>query len=512
MVDFVGLDSGCVAAGSPQDVFVDQRVNENNEYLESNRGYVSCTFVGGASAPSDGAPYYNCRPWASIDWSAPIVVPIWIDSGGAGLEMTLWTYAQAAIKVRARVTSGNLRSVLANTDTSIGADFEDSGNQVISAGFSSGVNRAGWGSAQLWIQSNETAASVQTITCTSSGSAERTAQITSALPTYPTNMPAANTPDVCMLQDDVGNTADFLGAGGAGSSFVVVANKIRLASVSRIPISYVQCRSAGIRHLYTGQTLEVAVESLAARQAVKGETHTKIAAKAQNNYDRRTLLAWGPPGHLPPERIEAQWPGLMPVRFRGVQSNAATGIASCLLQAGIEWRRNGGKMYVAMHLTSIYHGNSAGLEPGTANWSLAASFERPNGTDTDWSTPEVLASKTKVMELITRTSSVAFEEVAPPLLLTRRYLYGNTTRGTGVWSYAHRDGQLFADDMAILETVIFELDMSAVTPGTLATLRVDADYVTDTLVGFPPSTTTPAALGRALEVVCTGWSVYQGAA
>jgi len=510
MADFVGLDSSCAAAGQPQDVFVDQRVNENNEYLESNRGYVSCTFVGGASAPNDGAPYYSCRPWASVDWSAPIVVPIWIDSGGAGLEMTLWTYAPDTIKARVRVTSGNLRSVLANTDTSIGADFEDAGNQVISAGFSSGVNRAGWGSAQLWIQSSETAASVQTITCTGFA-AERIAQITSALPTYPVNMPAATTPDVCMIQDDLGNTADFLGAGGAGSSFVAVTNKIRLASVSRIPISYVQCRSAGIRHLYTGQTLEVSVESLAARQAVKGETHTKIAAKVQNNYDRKTLLAWGPPGHLPPERTE-QWPGLMPVRFRGVQANASTGIASCLLQAGIEWRRNGGKMHIAMHVTSMYHGNSAGLQPGSASWSLAASFERPNGTDTDYSTPEVLASKTKVVSLTTRTSSVNFEDVAPPLLMTRRFLYGTTVRGTGQWGYAHREGQLFAEDMQILETVIFELDMSSVTPGTLATLRVDADYVTGTLVGFPPTTTTPAALGRALEVVCTGWSVYQGAA
>ena len=510
MVDFVGLDSSCVAAGSPQDVFVDQRVNKNNEYLESNRGYVSCTFVGGASAPNDGAPYYNCRPWASIDWSAPIVVPIWIDSGGAGLEMTLWTYAPATIKTRLRVTSGNLRSVLADTNASLGSDFEDGGNQVISAGFSSGVDRASWGSAQLWVQSSETAASVETITCATGGGAFRNAQLTSALPTYPASMPQSTTPDVCMLQDTLGTTADFLGAGGSGSSFILATNKIKLASVSRIPISYVQCRSAGIRHLYTGQTLGVGVESLAARQAVKGETHTKLAAKAQNNYDRKTLLAWGPPGHLPPERTE-QWPGLMPVRFRGVQANAATGIASCLLQAGIEWRRNGGKMYIAMHLSSMYHGNSAGVQPGSASWSLAASFERPNGTDTDYSTPEVLASKTKVVSLTTRTSSVVFEDVAPPLLMTRRFMYGGTVRGTGQWGYAHREGQLFAEDMRILTTVIIEVDMSGVTPGTLATLRVDADYVTGTLVGFPPET-TPAVLGRSLEVVCTGWSVYMGAA
>ena len=511
MVDFVGLDSGCVAAGQPQDVFVDQRVNENNEYLGSNRGYVSCTFVGGASAPSDGAPYYNCRPWASIDWTAPICVPLWLDSGSAGLAMTLWAYSATSVKASLRVTSGNLVSVLAQKDATIGTDFEDGGNQVVTAGFPSATNRAEWGAGQLWIQSRETAASVQTITCTSSGLAGRTAPITSALPTYPTSMPQSTTPDVCMLEDNVGTTADFLGSGGPGSSLILAKNKIKLASVLRIPISFVQCRSAGIRHLFTGQTLEVSVGSIAARQAVKGETHTKLAAKVQNNYDRKTLLAWGPPGYLPTERTE-QWPGLMPVRFRGVQANASTGIASCLLQAGIEWRRNGGKMYIAMHLSSMYHGNSAGLPPGTANWSLAASYERPNGTDTDYSTPEVLASKTRVLKLVTRTSSVVFDEVAPPLLMTRRYMYGGTVRGTGQWGYAHREGQLFAEDMQILTTVIIEVDMSDVTPGTLATLRVDADYVTGTLVGFPPATTTPAALGRDLEVVCTGWSVYMGAA
>ena len=506
MADFVGLDSSCAAAGQPQDVFVDQRVNENNEYLESNRGYVSCTFVGGASAPNDGAPYYSCRPWASIDWTAPICIPLWLDSGSAGIAMTLWTYSATGVKASLRVTSGNLVSVLAQKDATIGEDFEDAGNQVISAGFSSGVNRAGWGSAQLWIQSRETAASVGTITC-ATGNAERVAHITSGKPTLPTNMPTSDSPDVRMVRDDIGATSDILDT----SDLAILSRRIRMRSMSQIPISFVQCRSAGIRHLFTGQTLEVNVESLAARQAVKGETHTKLAAKVQNNYDRKTLLAWGPPGYLPPERVEERWPGLMPVRFRSVQANASTGIASCLLQAGIEWRRNGGKMHIAMHVTSIYHDDAAGAAPGSASWSLAASFERPNGTDTDYSTPQILASKTRVLSLTTRTSVVAFEDFAPPLLLTRRAFYGGFIRGSGNWPYAFREGQLFRDDLSILTTVIFELDMSSVTPGTLATLRVDADYVTGTLEGFPVET-TPAALGRALEVVCTGWSVYQGAA
>jgi len=417
------------------------------------------------------------------------------------------------LDARLKVTKGNLSTPYAVASSSaFGGDFEDQGCVVLQAGFASGANRAEWGSVQFWVRSSETAASVQKITCGTGPAPYRVGSISTGVPTYPSNMPTSNSPDVCMVEDVTGAVADIIGAGKERpwvNDSLVVTKKIKISSVERVPISYVQCRSAGIRQLYTGQTLKVSDDSLRAQQGVRGSTHTKIANKTQENYDRRRLIAWGPPGYFPPERTEA-WPALMPVRFRGVQSNASAGIESCLLQGAVEWRRNGGKMYVAMHVLAIYHGNSANNTVGRSEWELSVSFERPDASDTDYSTPDVLASKTVTNSIPTFTSSVADADVAPPLLLTRRWLYGTIFRGTGSWAYALRDGQLFEDDFPLLTTVVVEVDASSLTPGTLGMLRVDADYQTGTLEEFPPSTTTPAALGRDLELVCTGWSVYQG--
>jgi len=169
-------------------------------------------------------------------------------------------------------------------------------------------------------------------------------------------------------------------------------------------------------------------------------------------------------------------------------------------------------MYVALHLVGVYHGGSPDADVGQADWTLAVSLEAPNSTDTDWLTPTVLASASRTITLGTHSSSVNLTPGASRLLSMRRWNYVRATGpSTQTWDYIHRDGQLYREDLALITPVIIEVDASALTTGDLGMLRVDADYLTGTFGGFSSSQSTPSELGYQLEVVCTGYSIWQGA-
>lgn len=169
-------------------------------------------------------------------------------------------------------------------------------------------------------------------------------------------------------------------------------------------------------------------------------------------------------------------------------------------------------MYVAMHLVGVYHGGAPSTGTGSSDWTLSVSLEEPNGTDTDWSSPNVLLSGSRTVSVPTHSSSVNFDPRGSRLMSMRRWNYSQTTGPSSQnWLYIHRDGQLYREDLSLVTTVVIELDAAALSTGDFGMLRVDADYDTGSFSGFDTSSTTPAALGYQLELVCTGWSIWQGA-
>jgi len=510
--DFVGIDDQAYDDGYPVDTWLDQRIRANNVYLEQNQQYIVNAFLSGTVAPSDGSPYYQMRPWCSIDWSAPIVVPMWLESGMSGADMSIWAYASSGDgTVQLSLTGGDIQRVIANDVTSFSGDIESEGNAILSATVQSGLARQEWGSLQLWVQSTAGSSATATLDLTTLGrTATRIINADTAI-SYPSSLPTASSLDVSALVTADGVVTDLLAANTATGDLLGGDVIGAVSTVDQYPITYLQCRSAGIRSKYTGQEIPVSAASLAARRAIRGSDETKLAQQVQSAYDRRSLIAWGPQGYLPPERDE-EWPGLMPMRFQGVQSNAAAGIASCLAQTACLWRRDGGTMYVALHLVGIYHGDSPGTA-GSTDWSLSISLEAPNGTDTDWSSPAVLTSADRTVSIPTHSSSVNLTPGASRLLSMRRWNYSQTTGPSSQnWLYIHRDGQLYREDLALITPVIIEVDASDLTTGDMGMLRVDADYQSGTFTGFSrPSGTTPAQLGYQLELVCTGYSIWQGA-
>lgn len=509
--DFVGIDDQAYDDGYPVDTWLDQRVRANNLYLDANPQYITNAFLSGTVAPLTGAPYYNIRPWCSVDWSAPVSIPYWLESGVAGADMALWTYASSgAGTTQLTLTDSSLQRVIANDAGTFNGDIESTGNEVMSATLSSGFARQEWGGLQLWVQSTRVS-SAATLSLTTVGRTATRIINTDTAIGYPTSLPTSTSLDVSAILTTDGVSTDLLAANVTTGDLLTGTVTGAADTVDRHSITYLQCRTAGIRQRFTGQEIPVSAASLAARRAVRGSDETKLAQQVQSIYDRRTLIAWGPSGYLPPERDET-WPGLMPMRFRGVQSNASSGIAQALLQTSALWRRDGGTMYVAMHLVGVYHGGAPSTGTGSSDWTLSVSMEEPNGSDTDWSSPNVLLSGSRTVSVPTHSSSVNFDPRGSRLLSMRRWNYSQTTGPSSQdWLYIHRDGQLYREDLSLITTVVIEVDAAALSTGDFGMLRVDADYDTGSFSGFDTSSTTPAALGYQLELVCTGWSIWQGA-
>jgi hypothetical protein len=509
--DFVGIDDASYADAQPVDAWLDQRIRGNNLYLERNQQYVTNAFLSGDVAPADGAPYYQCRPWCSVDWSAPICIPFWLESGMSGADMSLWSYASGTGAIQLNVTASRLDRVIASDAASFSGDIESEGQQALSATIQSGLTRQEWGSVQIWVQSIVDDTATATLDLTLLGRSSTRIINTDTAITYASNLPTASSLDVSALITTDGVATDLLAANTTSGDLLGGGIIGASSTVGQHPMSYLQCRSAAIRSKYSGQELPVSAASLAARRAVRGAESTKIAQQVQVAYDRKSLIAWGPSGYLPPERTE-EWPALMPMRFRGVQANAATGISSALAQTAIMWRREGGTMHVALHLVGVYHGGSPGADVGSSDWTLSVSLETPNASDTDWSSATVLASGSRTMSIGTHSSSVNLTPGASRLLSMRRWNYVRASGpSTQTWDYIHRDGQLYREDLALITPVVIEVDASSLATGDMGMLRVDADYLTGTFDGFSSSQATPSELGYQLEVVCTGFSIWQGA-
>jgi hypothetical protein len=509
--DFVGIDDGAYDDGYPVDTWLEQRIRANNLYLEQNQQYIVNAFASGDVAPADGAPYYQCRPWCSVDWSAPVCVPYWLESGMSGADVALWTYAEGSGAVQVVLTGSRLDRVVASDADTFGGDIESTGQQVLSATIQSGLARQEWGSLQVWVQSVVDDTATATLDLTTLGRTATRIVNTDTAISYPANLPTISSLDVSALITTDGIATDLLAADTSTGDLLGGAIVGAVSTVGQHALSFVQCRSAGVRSRYTGQEIPVSAATLAARRAIRGAESTKLAQQVQVVYDRRTLIAWGPPGYLPPERTE-EWPGLMPMRFRGVQANAASGVASALMQTSALWRREGGKIYVALHLVGVYHGGTPGADVGSSTWSLAVSLEAPNSTDTDWSSPTVLASATRTLTVGTHSSSVNLTPNASRLLSMRRWNYSRTTGPSSqTWGYIHRDGQLYREDLSLITPVVIEVDASSLTTGDIGMIRVDADYTSGTFEGFSSSQSTPAQLGYQLELVCTGYSIWEGA-
>jgi len=188
-----------------------------------------------------------------------------------------------------------------------------------------------------------------------------------------------------------------------------------------------------------------------------------------------------------------------------------------LLDESIVLRRDNPTIEVVLYLiTSLHTVGNVYADPGSSDWDLTLTVEQI--ATGDWATSTSIATTTLSDEPLT-THATAFAFTSPDVeryKLQRQYQFRKArsqyVSGGGDWEYVPREGQLWREDIGLIQQVSISVDVSSFEGSDLADcvrVSVAADYQDSTLAGFVLTTTTGAALGYALECTCAGYSIYQ---
>lgn len=538
--DFIGIDGDAMESAidpGPVDTGLRRRIAANIEYLLGGRDSVACTFQGGDSTPGHGEPYYNDRPWASVDWSCPIIVPLWIEAGDVGARISVYfstiSNSTEPFSFRACVTDGTLRRVLGQSVTSENSgtwlSFEEQWHIDFDVEFSAPYSgRAHYGSIQLWIKSGLNAdidRVISTPSQTPTTYVLRANSGTAAIGLQPTY----GEDGVAYLQTENDAITDIIGvfAKDGAESFLLDRRWSSLLAGSGTSLidlkalTYVQARSATITKLrepwsVTPQT----PANLGPGLPELGLTAARQAERARFAYDHRRMLCWGPPGYHPPNMGETQAVG-MPLRWRTIRANSTDQGAICF-DDSVMIRRENPTIEIVLYVMSFIHiGQFYGSDGGSANWQFSASIETLDtaSAGTDWATAGVdviTLDQTENIPTI-NTNGAYFGGPHPRIKIQRAFLrngiLGQLGQLTSDWPYAFKDGQLFAEDVPLIVPIYINLDLNGLLDVADLSkpyrVRVSAEYVDDTLEGGSGGPYSGSDLQYGLELTTVGYSVWQ---
>lgn len=529
----------------PVDALLRQRIFGNNEYLLEGKNGVSCAFVAGETPTFDGSPYYGARPWASVDWTCPIIIPLWWEPGDLGVDLGIHADFNGAFQ---GISSYDLKVVLmdgnqdiigtSDIETASGLDileYEEQNHAVITAEMQTPYSGPPhYGSVQLWIRS-EQIDDLQSTFTPEDGLAARILNLESVGSTYINNelappYPEYGKPSVGYVKtagqessaDIIGFVTPSDGSGGntgqvwidrsIGPSFVLgVADDIETH-----PLSYIQCRSATIRKFRSPASVTSLTRGqLQAGQAETGVVAAKQATRSVRAYDRRRLIAWGPPGYSPPENEESQTGDNFPVRWRTSRADSADR-ETYLADDTIMIRRESPTLELRAFVIAGLHKAINTSDPGSAEFDFIWELQSITGANTTWATAGVVEyTKTeRVTVPVFPTMGASWKEDAQRYLLQREYvLRGRGGLGVGDdWPYCFKDGQLWGEDLPLLTMISVDIPVDSLTVADLATpLRslLKCEYVDNSLAGYAYTQTTGAQLGYDLECTVIGYSIHQ---
>lgn len=516
---FIAVDETAYEDGKPVDTWLRSRIRANHEEISQGIQPVVTAFVAGSHAPDNKGTLTNDRAWCNYgSWAYTVCIPYWLEPNMAGvrLELALKRPGLGYVQLKASLWMAPHSSRLGTTELDTSAVTEYFEPHVVEVNLAAPyVGQKRWGTLKVGVQSYpdfDDAGTPYTV----NGVNQRLWSVTANI-SYPANNPTYDSWDTRVIMKDTGEVTDIIGMNPATDTLfveealfgptVIAAPSF---SVETFPLSFLQCRSVGINPLYGPSS--VGRSQLEAFQVESGQTATTQAALVDTLWKRRTLIGWGPRGYRPPERGET-WGSGNPIRFPVVQGTPDPTLnQATIIQDGLHWRKGlGGKLIVAVYCYPLFRGIT---QPTTGDWDFTLKVQRPDGSDTDWASPEgpvttPLSSVRRVKLRVfpatpVQTGTLTYNNNTK-FIQTSAWMRGgyNTTPDYSDWKYGHREGMLFDDDMANLQLVVLELDASDIPDNWLGSLRCEAVYVNNSLeegAGFNP--------GYKLTLTNVGYSVW----
>lgn len=537
--DFRPLDADCVGNDTDQavDVFVEQQTLSNRQFLTSGRSPVHCTFYQNPSVASNAEDQYfpGDRPISSIAFSAPVYVPFYV---GVGLRkinvypffitwamnpsrasgdpaaapfvdvmLSLFDPRDRLIK-RTSIAAQGLQDGVAGNKYPIYMGSQDLAAWVLDLG-TPYRDTPGYGRLEISVRSRlEEIGPEIRISTGQPAYSNNSAWITQGSHRIPISnpRPGDEAPEVQALVGVNSNeTYDILGVipdTSTESVFIWPPANIRSRELDVWHLSYIVFRDIAIEPVYDVQS--ISPQSRAAIlpwEPVRSDVPMGTAQAPPAIYQRKKLIAWGPPGYIPEGRAE-NWPGLYHTRWT---SAGGAGVFNLIDESILIDAESGTLDIVFFVCVTRWNQAFQQVENETAVWDFTADLLSFDVSDSDWSTPD---SHGTISEEIVVPMWKTLPANAP--ILAGAYLrkigydvgFGSLPDFTS-WFFPTKEGQVFDADKPYIFPVKISVDFSEIDVDTLYRLRLTGER---TGGEFPPTIGDPADL---IVLQLIGYTVWQ---
>ena len=160
------------------------------------------------------------------------------------------------------------------------------------------------------------------------------------------------------------------------------------------------------------------------------------------------------------------------------------------------------------HETSILTPEELAEATGDASWTLTATISRyVDGS----ATPSLLATQSQTVTIDANPSAYT----PASTFLTQEQVYEGLSTGAiasipAAWAY--KEGQLFAEDLSLVQLIDLEVDVSSLNPSTLDTpliFKLDASCSISGFTFPDPPGGASSVLASDLRLVCVGYTVWE---
>jgi len=536
---FVGLDDEAVGADEFVDVYLEAALRSNVRAL-LDYGQ-RCSWAPLTYDADDDDQDIGCVPYASVAYSSILNVPWIIQPGQSSVELTLHyrsasEHGSGAGGMVGRVTLSGANPIstaasFADTATNGGVDWETAEGEVTleepapaeaivdlrlearsvvgsAIETSNGIYALKAFGARM--EGSDPGGVTYNVLLYESGDSTRPDSTDPAVEAIRWNDEGLLF-DVLSAQDD--SASDDAGWVRAASSGPLPAESDpNNGGVSRMALTYLQTRGAEVRNRFDVDWQERPQARYDPQRPVEGRDEAEHPLAVDRLHLLKRPLWIGPQGRL---GSSEDYPTGYGPRFARVTGSTS---ATEILTASIHPVTDGPTIRVLANVLITWGGRAVPIASlsdleewsGTASWTIAASVERY--TDAGGTTPSSVASGATTQTL------TAYPRIPTPVsaaITTEAVLEGFDvgTISYGSTKRAHKEGQLYAEDYALQQLVIVDVDASSFDPTAADEplfVRLDASATTASL-DFPEleGESSSGVAVSDLILVVTGASIWE---
>lgn len=531
---FVGLDDDAVAADEPLDVYLEAALRSNIRALLSYGQ--RCTWAPMTYDADDADQKTGCMPYASLAYSSLLNVPWIIQPGQEAVEITAHyrsasEHGSGAGGMVGRLTLGGANPITTaisfpDTAQNAGVDWEiaEGSVELLEPAPAEAVIdlrlelRSQIGGEIENNSSNQYALSIAGTYMTRSGTAT-----TLLYEAGTAARPDSNDHAIEVIQwredglnFDILSAQDASATGDSGFVRPVSSGPVPTLSqddISRMALTYLQTRGIEVRNRFDVDWRERARQLYDPQRGVEGRDEVAHAVAIDRLYKLKRPLWIGPIGEI--GAAESDYAAGHGPRFARVTGSTSD---VDILRASIHPVTDEPVIRVLANVMVTWSGRSLPIASypslaegtGRADWTLTASVERY--TDAGGTTPVAVnsGSTEQRLDCYPRVPTAVSAAVTTEALLDG---FDIGTLTFGAIDRAYKEGQLFAEDYALQQLVVVDVDLRFFDPTSadeplFVRLSASVDSSTLTFPELEDELTSGVAVSD-LTLVVTGASIWE---